>query len=415
MKTPDPDPNHAPIPGSVIECNCIAFGLTPAEHESTCPVAVVNRGRRPFVITANHPGPPPTPDFKSGTEPTPPEILSLPPENELPKNIENENQNSLLEPPPGVAAVLLWAENLDEDRNTHFEAITHFTESAFWRVSPTMEENRVFWHLLDTDEEIIALTKGIMVNHRFETPDDAKAAAQQWEIAMGGAEKAPRVPMENPDQTPPHLTDSHGFAPTREIRSRWSRNGGVLYLARVWKKVENPAIEKLVDLHDAEYEAALEGFATQHLMQSLVSRLTQGWTVPLKIEQPAIGLMVLECEVHFVGCVRLQWSPPAAYKLLQKAGEAPEFRELVPPSHERITMLVAEQLLREKKRFEKELDGKTEADLRREIVRKARALGMKADDPEPETEGGGVLPITLEHMQNEGVDLKGRSLKRDQP
>lgn len=316
--------------------------------------------------------------------------------------------------PPGVTP-LIWAERIDESKNSHFEALSHvFTEPLCWRVDPVMRENRVQWTVAQSDTllyDLGAVSQGTW----FATPEEAKKHAEDVEIEAGGAGFAPRPLQDNPDTTAPAIADEHGFAPTRKIVARWSRNGGVLYLARVWAKVENPEITQSRDLHGEEYEEALPNFLRQQIVTALVAKIVDGWRVPLAIDSDATGRIELECEMHFVQALALRWEHPADRRARQalppKERGMVNWRELPPPSHEQICLIVGQQLAEKRDEFEEKMAGTSVAKLQREITKNARSLGIHAEAPSADQETGNVLPITLENMQKEGIDLNGKGLK----
>lgn len=319
---------------------------------------------------------------------------------------------------PAGALPLSWAESNDAKRNSQFEALSHLcanpdgTFCEYWEVVPVLEENRVFWRPTFSSALELPPEAFTLVNEgRFETADDAKAACEHMEVQLGGAARAPRMPVEDPHDAPPLMTDEHGFAPTRTVRSRWSKRDGVLYLFRVWAKPENPEQVLEKRLVGDEFEAALPGFITQEMVRSLVGSITSpgGWIVPLVWRTQALGEVRMECEVHFVNVRGLFWAKGQPIELHPTKAD---FLELPTPSHALICSIIGEELARKKADYDKTLATTSTEKLQREIVKNARALGIQSPMPEAEGDGGYVLPATLEHLQAAGMDLKGEALKR---
>lgn len=334
-----------------------------------------------------------------------------------------------IEPPPGVTP-LLWREFADDYQNTQRDALSHvFANPAYWRVSPVVREDTLKWRVFAKENELLTKTMaagipGVLKGTGscvFDSPMDAMDACELVEIALGGAENAPRPPVENPDDSAPMATDHHGFAPTRQIKARWSRNGGALYLYRVWAKPEDPSFTQERKLEGEEFEAALPAFLRQKLVQTLVATIVrpEGWIVPMELEGAAIGCMRLECSVHFAECVGLYWEKPAHWLARQKALanakpdeiHNPNWQTLEAPTHDFIVSIVGEHLVHQRDEFDKKLAGKSIPQLQREIVKTAQSMGLTVEAPPAEEEGGHILPMTLENMQAEGRDLTGGDLK----
>lgn len=332
--------------------------------------------------------------------------------------------------PMGVTP-LIWREFIDENQNTQRDALSHVafsadeTEAQYWHIMPCVRDDRLKWRVSSSHPDLEEALSGGVPNvlrgtgtYLFDSPEAAQGHCEAAEVALGGAERAPRAPTEADDE-PPAVTDAYGFAPTRQIKARWSRKGGTLYLSRVWAKPENPDFTQERELVGEEFEAALPVFLTQKLVQTLVATITrpEGIIVPFTLEADAIGCMRLECSVHFAECTGLFWERPARYakrlkdEQLQSQPINANWDELPVPTHSLIASIVGEHLIGQRKEFETKMANTTEDKLRREIAKSAKALGIPVEAPRMDTEGGNILPATLEDMQRGGVDLEGKSLR----
>jgi len=311
----------------------------------------------------------------------------------------NPETNIVALPPPETPprAVLVWTRELDPHENTVLMALSHALGDAegkpcfSWVTHPVLRRDAIKYSVAESAPALLPDGASKLL---FDDAGAAQAWCERIETELGGG--APEYAQPEAESAP-IVADKLGYCPTHKIIARWSRNGGVLTLWRVWAKPDDPAQTQEREIEEeAEYEAALVQCIRQQLLAEVARRMLSGWTAPITAKG-RFGVMTLQVEVEFVRCVSLTWHRPAALhgNVSRKQMEPCITVILDAPTHDDIVRMVALTERRQRLALEQKAEGKSEDELRAEIMANAAAAGVT---------GGEVLPVTLEDMQAAGVD-----------
>lgn len=303
---------------------------------------------------------------------------------------------------------LLWREERDQHGNSTHEALSYTwgnpqnEPTLLWRVECVLKNNAAVWTVDETSHELLDCEQMRFLDADkliFVTQEAAQEWCQSWEnsIRMILGEGLPPVPEPEPESAP-LIGDEHGFAPTTIVRSHWSKNGGRLRFTRVWRKVDGH-IEQERDITGDEETECLKGYFTQRMIEETVTRLVTGG-FGLLIWKTPFAEVTMQCELDFLNV-------SAFTATITRPGQPPEELKLEIPTTQRIMAVVARQMHERQKELDEKIGNRTEQDLRDEIQRLARQLGLPSSPPAPGVaeSHSGILPVELGDIHAAGGDI----------
>ena len=311
---------------------------------------------------------------------------------------------------------LLWQETKDSRGNSTFTALSQTWgdeagNPAFaWRLACVLRNNTAVVTLDGTDNELVDGHDGSIPSFEIGSIEFAKAWCQSREDELRAklGEGLPPPPAPDPD-APPAVLAEDGFAPTTQIRSRWSPNGGALRLYRVWKQPATELEQEREITEQPELDVAIGRFFEQMFVEELVTRLVTGGFGRLERVTP-FATVIMQAELDFLNVsafsVRIHG---------QHGGKPGRDVKVVNPSHERIMRVVAPQMAERKRRMDEAIGDIDIRTLHSEIERNARALGIPYHRPSgaPAEAESGIVPVALEDIERGGGDITDPGQKRN--
>jgi hypothetical protein len=309
---------------------------------------------------------------------------------------------------------LLWQETKDSRGNSTFTALSQTWgddagNPAFaWRLACVLRNNTAVVTLDGTDNELVDGHDGTIPAFDIGTHgiEFAKAwcQAREDELRAKLGEGLPPPPAPEPD-TPPAVLAEDGFAPTHQVRVRWSPNGGVLRVYRVWKQPDSELEQEREITEQPELDVAIGQFFTQKFVEELVTRLVTGGFGRMDYETPFANVF-MQVELDFLAVSSF------TVRLIGKQG-----RDIaVPvPTTDRIMRVVARQMAERKRRMDEAIGDIDIRTLHSEIERNARALGIPYHRPSgaPAEAESGIVPVALEDVLRGGGDITDMGQKRN--
>ncbi len=330
-----------------------------------------------------------------------------------------EEQHYANEPKPASHVPphpLLWQETKDSRGNSTFTALSmtwgddEGNPAFAWCLECVLRANTAVVILDGTDNELLDGYDGTVPVFDIEGDDDGIADAKAFcqaredELRAKLGEGLPHIPTPEPE-TPPAVLAEDGFAPTHQVRGRWSPNGGVLRMYRVWKQPDSELEQEREILDQPELDTAIGSFFTQKFVEELVTRLVTGGFGRMEYETPFVNVF-MQVELDFLAV--------SAFTVRLQGKQAREIA--VPlPTHDRIMRVVARQMAERRRQMEEKVGSIDIRTLHSEIERNARALGIAYTPPapNPEEQRSHVLPVALEDIERGGGDWTDPGQKRN--
>ncbi len=310
--------------------------------------------------------------------------------------------------------LLLWQETKDSRGNSTFTALSQTWGDAegnpafAWCLECVLRANTAVVTLDGTDDELLDGHSGTIADFDIGTHgiELAKAWCQAREDELRAKLGEGLPPMKVPEaEMPPAVLAEDGFAPTTTIRARWSPNGGILRLFRVWRQPDSELEQEREVLDQPELDTEIGRFFTQKFVEELVTRLVTGGFGRMDYEAPFANVF-MQVELDFLAV--------SAFTVRLHGKQAREI--VVPlPTHDIIMRVVARQMAERKRRLDEKVGNIDIRTLHSEIERNARALGIDyaPPSPNPEEQRSHVVPVALEDIERGGGDWTDPGQKRN--